>query len=97
MSDVRLSIDNGKLCLFQPESRFHAKRKVSTSSEATSDCMYRRHVSSVALSHSDLHQHIFFPLTFLLDEPSVLKFGTAVNKVLLFVLTLFLQEESRFF
>lgn len=39
----------------------------------------------------------FFPLTFLLDEPSVLKFGTAVNKVLLFVLTLFLQEESRFF
>lgn len=41
--------------------------------------------------------NIFFSPLCLVDEPSVPKFATAINKVLLFVLTLFLLEVSSFF
>lgn len=43
------------------------------------------------------HQHVYFSSLCLLDEPSVQEFKTAINKVLLFVLALFLPEGEQVF
>lgn len=68
------------------------------STEVVKPCEMCMHMCSACISNKLPQFHcisssfpstsLFFPSLCLLDEPSVVKFGTTVNKVLLFVLTL---------
>lgn len=98
ISEVPLYVDEVKPCLFQPKNWCHVKRKTDCSQTV---CMHM-FLLAACISHSNAQSlafsiNIFLSSLDLLDEPSVQKFETAINKVLLFVLTWFLLDVSRFF
>lgn len=78
--------------LLQPDILHCAHTRVLRS------CMRHQQALAAPLSHKCLQLTLFvlFSVVCSLDEPSVQEFEAVINKVLLFVLTLFLLEVSRF-